>query len=58
MVGLIDFNGKWNEEKFLNWYIKNRAISVIVYNRKSPKCKDAPFTPMKLDMFLQMIQQI
>jgi len=49
MVGLVDFNGKGDEEKFLNWYIKNKVTSVIVYNRKPPKCKDAPFTPMKLD---------
>lgn len=49
MVGLMDFNGKGDEEKFLNWYIRNKAVSVIVYNRKPPKCQDAPFTPMKFD---------
>jgi len=49
MVGLMDFNGKGDEEKFLNWYIKNKVTSVIVYNRKPPKCQDAPFTPMKFD---------
>ncbi len=49
MVGLMDFNGKGDEEKFLNWYIKNKVTSVIVYNRKPPKCQDAPFTAMKFD---------
>jgi len=49
MVGLMDFNGKGDEEKFLNWYIRNKVVSVIVYNRKPPKCQDAPFTPMKFD---------
>jgi len=49
MVGLMEFNGKGDEEKFLNWYIRNKVVSVIVYNRKPPKCQDAPFTPMKFD---------
>lgn len=49
MVGLEEFSGKGDEEKFLHWYVRNKLVSIIMYRKHPPKCQDAPFTPMRLD---------
>lgn len=49
MVGLKSYDGRGKEEDFLNWYIRNKVISVIMYGKKPPNCTDAPFTPMRFD---------
>ncbi|MFN3691261.1 MAG: hypothetical protein ACK4R7_00070 [Fervidobacterium sp.] len=49
IVGLQEFDGRGSEENFLNWYIRQKVISVIMYGRKPPKTTDAPFTPLKFD---------
>jgi len=49
MVGLQEFDGRGDEEQFLNWYIRNKIISVIMYGKKPPKCTHLPFTPIRFD---------
>jgi len=33
MVGLQEFDGRGDEEQFLNWYIRNKIVSVIMYGK-------------------------
>lgn len=49
MVGLKSYDGRGKEEDFLNWYVRNKVIPVIMYGKKPPNCTDAPFTPMRFD---------
>lgn len=49
IVGLKEFDGRGSEENFLNWYVRQKVLSVIMYGRKPPKTTDAPFTPLKFD---------
>ncbi|AFG34859.1 hypothetical protein MNL76_09510 [Fervidobacterium riparium] len=49
MVGLQEFDGRGDEEQFLNWYIRNKIVSVIMYGKKPPKCVHSPFTPIRFD---------
>lgn len=49
MVGLQEFDGRGSEENFLNWYIRQKVVSIMMYGKKPPKCTDAPFTPLRFD---------
>jgi hypothetical protein len=49
MVELKSYDGRGKEEDFLNWYVRNKVISVIMYDKKPPNGTDAPFTPMRFD---------
>jgi hypothetical protein len=49
MVGLKTFDGRGKEEEYLNWYIRNKIVSIMVYGKKPPNCIDAPFTPLRFD---------
>lgn len=49
MVGLQEFDGRGSEESFLNWYIRQKVVSIMMYGKKPPKCTDAPFTPLRFD---------
>jgi hypothetical protein len=48
-VGLQEFDGRGNEEQFLNWYIRNKVVSIMMYGKKPPKCTHLPFTPIRFD---------
>ncbi len=49
MVGLQEFDGRGDEEQFLNWYIRNKVVSIMMYGKKPPKCTHLPFTPIRFD---------
>lgn len=49
MVGLQEFDGRGSEENFLNWYIRQKVVSIMMYGKKPPKCTNAPFTPLRFD---------
>uniref|UniRef100_A0A7C5U6B3 Uncharacterized protein n=1 Tax=Fervidobacterium nodosum TaxID=2424 RepID=A0A7C5U6B3_9BACT len=49
IVGLQEFDGRGSEESFLNWYIRQKVVSIMMYGKKPPKCTDAPFTPLRFD---------
>lgn len=49
MVGLKEFDGRGSEESFLNWYIRQKVVSIMMYGKKPPKCNDSPFTPLRFD---------
>lgn len=37
MVGLKSYDGRGKDEDFLNWYVRNKVISVIMYCKKNTK---------------------
>lgn len=52
MVGLKSYDGRGKEEEeedFLNCYVRDKVISVIMYVKKQPNCTNASFTPMRFD---------
>ena len=49
MVGLQEFDGRGDEEQFLNWYIRNKVVSIMMYGKKPPKCTHLPFTLIRFD---------
>lgn len=49
MIGLKTYDGRGTERDYLNWFVRNKMISIMVYGKKPPDCKDAPFTPLRFD---------
>lgn len=49
MVGLKESDGRGDEEQFLNWYIRNKVVSIMMYGKKPPKCTHLPFTLIRFD---------
>ena len=39
MVGLQEFDGRGDEEQFLNWYIRNKVVSIMMYGKKPPNVR-------------------
>jgi len=38
MVRLKEFDGRADEEQFLNWNIRNKIVLTIMYDKKPVKC--------------------
>jgi len=47
--GLARIRWKGDEEQFLNWYTRNKVVSITINGKKPPKCTHLPFTPIRFD---------